>query len=264
MKYIILIGFLLLAPFTFACDNPVDYINESMTFCSDTFDFPEGITVTGKDFKIDCNTAVIRGDKGRSDFGFYVVNATNISIENCNVLTFKNGMILSNVLHSRIINNNLIKNDIGVRVFDSYENIVSFIDRSINAPLSVISSSLNAFHITNKNVNENFCVKNSCNSDVITNYCIDNDFYCSDNCLNDSDCITNSSDKSATEVIDAEIPKRAEVASNDNELGVQPTPLINYASEIIDSVPEKKPFPLFGKIIIYLISYIATYLFIHK
>lgn len=185
---------LLFLPFVFAdCADLIDgsVITSSTTLCSDTYDLPNGITLTGKDFVFDCNTAVLRGDMGRSEIGIMMVNATNITLRNCNIVTFNQALFLHNVTRSLIEKNGFLKGRIGVRMYEAYENVLrDNLDKSREFPISAISSKFNVVMLGNRNIDRNFCAVNSCNEERLMNVCVDDDFYCSESCSagNDSDC----------------------------------------------------------------------------
>ena len=79
MRWLLIL--LLLSPLVFAdCYRPSDFehINASVTFCSDTFDAPNGIYLTTSNIAVDCNSAVIRGNKGESNNGIILEDVTNV------------------------------------------------------------------------------------------------------------------------------------------------------------------------------------------
>ena len=101
---------LLIVPLVLAldCVEPFDgmNINQSAVFCSDTFDVSNGISISESDVVVDCQTAILRGTKGQSDVGIKIVNANNVTLRNCQVLTFDQGLLMKNVTHSFIEKNN--------------------------------------------------------------------------------------------------------------------------------------------------------------
>lgn len=172
-----------------SCDVVVDgeTITSSRSLCSDTFDIPSGITVLADNVVLDCNTAVLRGLAGHSDIGVRVENATNVTIRNCNIMTFDEGIYLKRVVYSAIEDNNLLKNRIGIRLLESNENILrGNNDKSNEFALSSIASQFNVIDISNKRVEGDFCKYNSCNGEPVSP-CVSGDYYCSKFCDSDSD-----------------------------------------------------------------------------
>lgn len=189
-----LIILLLLLPLVSAeCSDLIDgsIINTSTTLCSDTYDIPNGITIIGNNLIFDCNTAVLRGNMGSSEIGIMIENSTNVTLKNCNIVTFNQALFLNNVTHSLIEGNGFLKGRIGVRMYEAYENILrDNLDKSREFPISAVSSKFNVVMLGNRNIDHNFCAVNSCNEERIVNVCIDDDFYCSSSCTADidSDC----------------------------------------------------------------------------
>ena len=193
MKSIFLLALLVFAflPFSLAeeCIAPYDamMLQKSSVFCNDVFDVPSGITLIEDNIIIDCNGAIIRGDYMREQ-GFLIENRKNITIRNCNVVTFRIGISLKNTTHSVIEKNSLLKNDIGILMFDAYENIIkNNADKSLKTPVSAITSKFNTVILTNKNLEKTFCEVNSCNELKEINPCVNDDFYCSERCTYESD-----------------------------------------------------------------------------
>jgi len=192
MKWILL--FALFATLAAAeCVDPVDgsVITESMTFCSTTYDVLNGITVTGSNIVIDCGTAVLRGQIDESEIGLRVEHSRNVTIRNCNILTFNQGLYLKNVTYSLIEDNAFLKNRIGIRMLDSFENVIrNNNDKSHQIPVSAINSKFNVVMLGNKNIDREFCEVNSCNEYRDMDVCQSDDFYCSVKCSaeNDADC----------------------------------------------------------------------------
>jgi hypothetical protein len=63
-------------------------------------------------------------------------------------------------------------------------------DKSNLKPVSAINSKFNTILLGNKNIEREFCKENACNTHRDMNPCVDNDFYCSVRCTEetDSDC----------------------------------------------------------------------------
>lgn len=190
--WIFLILVLLLPAVNAECTEPTDSmtIKEDVVFCSRTFDLPNGLIIGADDITIDCNTGILRGNS-QSGTGITIEGRKNVLIQNCNIVTYKVGVYVKESSQITITKNSFLKNQIGVRLLNSYENIVSDnADKSTERPLSVINSKFNIFMIGNKNIETEFCEENLCNEVGDINPCANDDFYCSERCNpgNDNDC----------------------------------------------------------------------------
>ncbi|MBI4016995.1 MAG: hypothetical protein HY363_04870 [Candidatus Aenigmarchaeota archaeon] len=192
---------------------PLTYvINESITLCSDTYEAPDGITITANNVVLDCGTAVIKGN--RAGRGIITENKQGIRIQNCNIVTFATGIYFRNVSRAQITQNNLVKSDIGIMLEDSYENlIVDNGDKSLQMPLVLIRGRFNTISFENKNVEGALCDGNACNSQDALNPCVSFDGYCSSVCSeqSDEDC------KPKTPEISAQIMHEAKKYHEDTE-----------------------------------------------
>jgi len=190
MKKLLL--FVLLIPFAYAeCAEIFDseHVSQSISLCSDTFDYPNGIKISADNVVLDCNTAILRGSS--KETGIMIENRTNVTILNCNVLTYDVGIYLKNSNHITIHDNAWLKNKIGIRLYQSFENtIYNNADKSFLKPVSSIASKFNSIDLSNKRLDKSFCEVNLCNEQGTMNPCVDGDFYCSASCSyeNDSDC----------------------------------------------------------------------------
>ncbi len=197
MKKEVILLFLLLIPIAAAeCAEPTDgmTITQSMTLCGKTYDIPNGIKIASSDVVFDCAGSILRGVTGQSEIGVRVENADNVTLRNCNIVTFTQGLYLKNVTNSLIEENGFLKNNIGLRLLDSYENIIrDNNDKSFQFAVSAISSKFNVVMLGNKNVERTFCEVNACNEVREMNVCEAGDFYCSKKCTaqTDADCATN-------------------------------------------------------------------------
>lgn len=245
---------LFLTPFVLAdCYSPSDLerINRSVVFCSDTFDAPNGIFITTSNITVDCNSAIIRGTKGFSDAGITLVNVSDVTLKNCNVVTYANGILLKGVRYSLITDNNLLKNDVGIRLFDSYENrIVDNNDKSLVRAVSAIASRFNVVALGNKRVDEGFCGHNSCDGSPV-DPCVDGDGYCGS--CDDSDCRpvevsveTPVDTRSADEIIE---DIREEIVVEEDSVPVQDR------TEAVD-----KDLSFAAKALVYLVFYLAAFI----
>lgn len=188
MKWLLL---LLLVPSVFAeCMEPADgmVINTSVSLCGDTFDVPSGITVTGNGIVMDCNGAILRGTAQESDVGVRVEHADNVTVRECIVITFDQGLLLKNVTNSLVVDNSFLKNRIGIRMIDAFENVVrDNNDKSHEVPVSAVNSMFNVVMLGNRKVSREFCEVNACNEVREMDVCVSGDFYCSDKCTGETD-----------------------------------------------------------------------------
>ncbi len=260
MKWLLIL--LALASFAVAeCIEATDgmTITESTTFCSTTHDIPNGITIAADKVILDCSTAVLRGIVGQSEIGVKAENVDGITIRNCNIVTFNQGLYLKNVTNSLIEDNAFLKNRIGIRMLDSYENIIKDnSDKSFQLAVSAISSKYNTVILGNKEIERAFCEVNACNEHRDMNVCESGDFYCSKKCSaqTDSDCETASPVpevkepvKSADEIIE-EAKKEVET-----ELAEEPPEEI---------VAEKEKLSLSTKLLIYIILYLVAFIVLRR
>ena len=174
------------------CSDALDgmTIKEDTTFCSDTYDIPNGIKIGADNITIDCGTAVLRGI-GQEGTGITIENRKNVLIKNCNILTFHVAVYIKNSSFITLEDSALLKNRIGLRMMHAYENnIIKIADKSSQTPVSMITSKFNRFDI-NKPIEEEYCTSNACNEEKEFEICADDDFYCSPKCSeeNDNDCI---------------------------------------------------------------------------
>jgi len=261
MKWLIIL--LALASFAVAeCIEATDgmTLTESTTFCSTTHDIPNGIKIAADNVVLDCSTAVLRGVVGQSEIGVLAENVDGITIKNCNIVTFNQGLYLKNVTNSLIEDNAFLKNRIGIRMLDSYENVIrDNSDKSFQLAVSAISSKYNTVILGNKDIERAFCEVNACNEHRDMNVCESGDFYCSKRCSaqTDSDCGTVSSPvpevkepvKSADEIIEeAEKEVEKELAGDEAQ------PL----------VVEKQKLSLSAKLLIYIILYVIAFIILQK
>lgn len=252
MRYVVLV--VLLASIVHAsCYSPGDgeLINASVMFCSDTFDALNGITISGRDFVVDCNTAVIRGIKGQSNNGLIIKDARNVTVTDCNVVTFENGMLLENVSKSMIVGNNLLKNSVGIRLFDSFENVLDNNDKSLVKGVSAINARYNAVVVGNKGVEEGFCDVNACNSRELPDACVEDDF-CYGAC-DDPDCVQPVVEVNRTPVKSAE-----EIIAEFEEEVRRDVP----EQQFEQPAPQSTALPVYVKVLMYFAAYLLTFVLI--
>ena len=245
------------------CVEPIDLmsINESVVFCSDAFDVPNGINIVASNVELDCGTAVLRGIFDSSEIGIRVENVNNITIKNCNVITFNIGIFLKNVTNSHIYDNALLKNNIGIRMFDSYENLIeNNNDKSKVRAVSAVNSRFNIVMLGNKPVEQGFCDVNACNEYKDMNPCVSGDFYCSSRCTaeTDDDCPKGPEEQPEQE----QEPETTEAEQELEELfDVEPSQPVQ---EFQSPKPEREPVkvPLWEKIFVYVATYLVGFMII--
>jgi len=163
-------------------------ITQSAQLCGNTYDIPSGIIINASNIVFDCDGAILRGNAGESNTGLKITDATNVTIQGCNIVTFDQGIMLRNVTHSEIKENSILKNRIGIRLLDAFENIIANNnDKSHQLPVSAINSRFNTVMLSNRNIEREFCEVNSCNTKTKLNPCVASDFYCSSKCTYESD-----------------------------------------------------------------------------
>ncbi|PIN74488.1 hypothetical protein COV18_07590 [Candidatus Woesearchaeota archaeon CG10_big_fil_rev_8_21_14_0_10_37_12] len=189
MKWFLLI--ILLSSVAFAeCIFPMSglTIDKNTEVCNGVYDVPGGLIINTSNVLLNCNGAIFRGTKGRSEVGLRVEKAENVTVKNCQILTFNQGLFLKEVKHSLFEGNSLLKNRIGVRLLDSFENrIQRHADQSFEVPVSSINSKFNIVLLDNRRLDKEFCKVNVCNKERNMSVCNDDDFYCSINCSYESD-----------------------------------------------------------------------------
>ncbi len=177
------------------CIEPTDgmIITKDVLFCSSTYDISNGISIGADNVVLDCGTAVLRGVVGESEIGIRAEDVTGITIKNCNVITFTQGLYLKNVTNSFVEDNAFLKNRIGIRLLDAYENTIrDNNDKSFQVAVSAINSKFNIVMLGNKEIERAFCEVNACNEFRDMNVCEAGDFYCSKKCSpqTDVDCVS--------------------------------------------------------------------------
>lgn len=175
------------------CEEAYDLmeVTRDIVLCNKAFDVPSGIRIKTDGVTLDCNGAIIRGTAVQDGQGIIIDHADEITIKNCNILNFDVGIYVKEGNRNTIIHNALLKNKIGIRLLQAFEN--SFegnADKSILKPVSSLGSKFNSLWLTNKEIDLDFCQANLCNQPGPMNPCANDDHYCSPSCAyeNDTDC----------------------------------------------------------------------------
>lgn len=269
-----IIFLVLLSQLAFAeCVEPIDgsVIKESVVFCVDTYDIPNGISVGADNVEIDCSTSVLRGILGQSDIGIRVENVRNFTLRNCNVMTFNQGLYLKNVTHSLIEKNAFLKNRVGIRLLESYENVIQDnSDKSYNVPVSAISSKFNVVMLGNRDIERSFCEVNACNEYRDMNVCVSNDFYCSARCNadNDNDC-AGSKTSQAPEQITGKAVEKVDVEDRIAQLEEEVKDIVAQKEEQFPVVKsDNSKVPIGAKLLfygaLYAVAFVASFIFKKK
>lgn len=183
---------LLMVPFAAAeCVEPYDgmVITEDTDFCGKTYDVPNGITIGADDILLNCKTSILRGDG--TGIGILLESRKGVEIRECTVITHDIGIFMKDSIGNTVVDNGILKNRIGVRLLNSYENLIGDNnDKSFVKAVSSVNSKFNVYDYGNKNIDDDFCDYNTCNLDEEVKPCVDDDFYCSDKCTanTDNDC----------------------------------------------------------------------------
>ncbi len=253
---------LVLFPAVFACESLTDgmIITKDLQLCSDTFDVPNGIIIRGDNLHIDCGTAVLRGQSGESEIGVRLENARNVTLEKCNILTFNQGLYMKNVTFSTIRDNAFLKNRIGIRMLDAFENVITDnSDKSNQLAVSAINSKYNVVKLGNKNVERDFCEVNACNAAREMNKCESGDFYCSPSCSasEDDDCGT----APIPDILEFKEPETL-VAMRNPVVGASVARQQNESVQAPKAVDDEREFvelPLPAKFAVYVVLYLIAF-----
>ncbi len=242
------------------CLEPTDgmVFTQDVLLCSSTYDVSNGITIAADDVILDCGTGILRGTVGKSEIGIRAENVDNITIKNCNVVTFNQGLYMKNVTNSFIENNAFLKNRIGIRLLDSFENTIrDNSDKSFQVAVSAINSKFNVVILGNKEIERAFCEVNACNEYRDMSVCEPGDFYCSRKCspATDADCGAASVEPEPTKKEPVSVERIVEEARKEVEQAL--------AEKSVETVPEsKQKLPLLTKLLIYFVLYVAAFIVI--
>lgn len=105
------------------CMTPEDgpLINKDAFFCSGDYTIDAGISVSGKDFTLDCKNSILTGSK--SGKGITITDSKNITVKNCVVQDFDIGIYILNSKGIFLENNNLAANRIPSTVYGEFIEI---------------------------------------------------------------------------------------------------------------------------------------------
>ncbi len=258
MKALLLIlTFILLSSISFAieCIEPYNgmTVKESLFLCNDAFDLPDGLVIGADNLILNCNGAVLRGDYMK-ERGVLIENRKNVTVTNCNIVTFRAGIHIKNTTNSIIKHNTLLKNNIGILLFDAYENLIeNNADKSTKTPVSAITSKFNTVIFVNKVLDQSFCEVNNCNELKDINPCINDDFYCSKRC---------------DYTVDNDCPGAEKISVSDSKsyADIEREAVEEMEAEEIEEKPkltvEKKGIPWWMHLIVYLTIYLIGFIIV--
>ena len=161
MRYLLL--WVLLVPSALACVVPQNgmLIDYSLEFCSDVYYFNKGLIVSGEDIVVDCNSAVFKSWNG--NIGVLIKDSSNVTVKGCRVLSYQTGIYVRNSSSVLLLDNHLIRNEVGMR-FDLVSDSAALNhDVSLRMPFEIIASKNNVISLLNKPVDYQFCKDNFCN-----------------------------------------------------------------------------------------------------
>ncbi|MEM4239900.1 MAG: NosD domain-containing protein [Candidatus Woesearchaeota archaeon] len=265
--------FLFLALFAFLpgvfaeCEAAFDLmqVNRDTTLCNRAYDVPSGITIRADNVTLDCNGAIIRGTAVQDGQGIIIDGADGVTVKNCNILNYDVGIYVKEGNRNTIVQNALLKNRIGVRMLQAFENrFESNADKSIVKPVSALASKFNSFWITNKELDKDFCDVNLCNGAGAVYPCEHGDFYCSPSCTyeNDNDCPAPEQPKTVLPAA-AEPPKQETAPQMLNLSTNTPKtkPIMStgkMTKSVMDAMPEKVR--VWSMVALFVLAYLAGFL----
>jgi hypothetical protein len=164
-----LLAAIILAPSAFAtvprtCSRTIESskITQSATLCGINYD-TNGITITADNVVLDCGSGVLKG-KFKST-GITIDGRRDIKIKNCHIANHDVGILIKNSARITILDSNLVRNNVGVKLIDSTTVAVeNTFDISIKRPVQTINSFGNTFQFTNKKLQGDMCRLNQCNT----------------------------------------------------------------------------------------------------
>lgn len=83
-------------------------ISSDTVFCLTTYNIPAGVTIISDNVTLDCNISVLNGTGNNT--GINLSNVNNVTIKNCIVMNYSDGIYISKSSSNTIINNNVSNN----------------------------------------------------------------------------------------------------------------------------------------------------------
>ncbi len=141
-------------------------IDQNTVLCADNYyphNYPQGLKITKDNIVLDCGTSVLHGQF--TNAGIVIANRKNVTIKNCQIANYNTGILIRNSEKIQILNGNLIRNIIGIKLVNSKQVVVeNSHDISISSPIQLVNASGNTFHYLNKNIKDDNCRLNQCNT----------------------------------------------------------------------------------------------------
>lgn len=166
--FVVLLAVLSLIPPVLAvsrsCTTVLDppRISQSTRLCADNY-ARAGVSITADNIVLDCGTGVLKGDFKNA--GIIIQDRKNVTLKDCQVANYDVGILVKNSHDVRVINANLIRNLVGIKLIDSSSVIVeNSLDISIRKPVQLINAVGNVFHYSNKRLEGDQCRLNQCNA----------------------------------------------------------------------------------------------------
>lgn len=160
--FLLFSAFLILTPVVFACIVPKDgmLIENSAQFCPEVYYLNKGMSVSGNNITIDCNGAVLKSWSGGK--GFSIEHSNNVTIKDCRIVNYNTAFYARNSSRIFLLDNHLIKNQIGVGFVGVKDSATLNYDVSLKTPFEILESSNNILSLTNKKIS-GVCQENYCN-----------------------------------------------------------------------------------------------------
>ena len=129
-------------------------IKNSIEFCPGEFEIKDLIIINNSNVEVLCNGTTIKGDDSEYIYGIYANSQINLTIKNCRITDFYNGIYFTDVKHGLIENNSVISNLFGVALHYSSEVVIKDNYAQGN--------------------NKGFLIGNSSNIEIFRNFALDN------------------------------------------------------------------------------------------
>lgn len=138
VSLLLVVGIFSVSSMAFAqssCTTPLDgmTITEDTIFCEGTYDLPNGLSIGADEVILDCNGAVIDGGLTMvNNYGIYAENRKEVTVKNCELKNYMDGIYLigtdnSNITNNTVDNSNKMfshPND-GIHFMESHNNLIS-------------------------------------------------------------------------------------------------------------------------------------------
>jgi len=138
-----------------SCDTLVDgmVVRKKIKFCPGAYNLANGIAIDIDSVEIDCNGAVIIGNA--TGDGLRLVGRRGLTIKNCVIKNFANGIILNNSLNTVLISNRLESNDYALYILQSNKTSVFNSNISFNRYHGIFAEYSYVMNISSNNLISN-------------------------------------------------------------------------------------------------------------